>query len=73
MGCTIMPEIGPQSQMYEDHLCGIPNSWTYGVKRESCRAHPNCTPAAMAATVMICHIGRGGGGDWFSSCKGGGN
>ncbi|CAN1166850.1 hypothetical protein LINPERHAP2_LOCUS26920 [Linum perenne] len=53
--------MGPHSQMSEAHLCGIPRSCTYGVKRDSWRAHPNWTPAAIEATAAIFFSGPVGG------------
>lgn len=49
-GWTTRPERGPHSQMILAQACGIPSSWTYGVRRESWRAHPNCIPPATDAT-----------------------
>ncbi|CAI0396425.1 unnamed protein product [Linum tenue] len=57
MGWTIMPETGPQSQIREARECGMPRSWTYGVRRESWRAQPNWMPAAMEATAAILRRG----------------
>ncbi|CAN1296912.1 hypothetical protein LINPERPRIM_LOCUS23297 [Linum perenne] len=51
--------MGPHSQMSAAHSWGIPRSCTYGVKRDSWRAHPNCTPAAIEATAAIFFTGLG--------------
>lgn len=49
-GWTSSPERGPQSHMMLAHAWGIPSSCTYGVNRDSCRAHPNCIPHATDDT-----------------------
>ncbi|CAN1334394.1 hypothetical protein LINPERPRIM_LOCUS36379 [Linum perenne] len=51
--------MGPHSLMSAAHSYGIPSSCTYGVRSDSWRAHPNCTPAAIEATTAIFFTGLG--------------
>jgi len=49
-GWTRRPERGPHNHIMLAHACGIPSCCTYGVRRESCKAHPNWIPPATDAT-----------------------